>query len=209
MKKTILVVILCFAFGIQAAFSACNGPLNSVPTGYNFSYSNLTYSPNYGWCDSTKIGYYCNDTTHNCMAIVYCTSCAPGYSIDTIYKVQTNYLNICDNTLAFQDCCQECTDCGYNWGTNWYKYQEGTYKTCEQCSTNCTTKTVYRCNNGFYGTASAGGAGCYECPSDESGNVGYSEKGTTSITGCYIKAGANFSDGTGSGTYVEDCYYKQ
>lgn len=208
MRKTILATIGCFAVGINGALGVCNqSPLFSVPSGYNFSYSNLTYSSNYGYCNETTTGYYCNDSTRTCMAIVYCNTCQSGYTIDTVYKVQTNYLNICDNSLAFQDCCQPCADCGYRWNMYFYKYEQGTYKTCEPCSTNCTTTTVYRCNNGFYGTASAGGAGCYECPSDASGNKGYSEKGTTSITGCYIQSGKNFSDFNGKGVYSANCYY--
>lgn len=57
----------------------------------------------------------------------------------------------------------------------------------------------YQCKAGYYGT----GTTCTACPSP-----GTSAVGATAITECYIPSGTSFSDGTGSGTYKSDCYYK-
>ncbi len=83
------------------------------------------------------------------------------------------------------------------------------------CKNNaCIKKTSLRCVKGYYGTAEyeqlnlTKCTGCEPCPT--SGGIAgtTSGPGATAITECYLPSGTSFSDSTGSGIYVGDCYYK-
>lgn len=108
---------------------------------------------------------------------------------------------------------------------------------CNPTGTSCAACTTYRCNAGYYGTATSGSGGCTVCPANASCsggngstficNQGYYKSGSacarcpasggvygttkstgaTSITACYIPSGTAFTDTGGSGSYTGDCYY--
>ncbi len=61
----------------------------------------------------------------------------------------------------------------------------------------------YQCKIGYYGT----GKSCTECPASGGVHGTTSGAGATAITECFLPAGTAFSDGTGSGTYTDNCYY--
>lgn len=87
-----------------------------------------------------------------------------------------------------------------------YQYQET--KTYE-CDGSYTSRFAYRCASGAYGTARGSSysignlSGCSRCPSG-----GTSSAGSTSITSCYIPSGTAFNETSGTGTYTQNCYYK-
>ena len=106
---------------------------------------------------------------------------------------------------------------------------------CTPSGTSCSRCTTYKCDSGYYGTATSASAGCTVCPSNATcagGNDstfvcsrGYYKDGdkctkcpspgTTgllggaeAITECYIMTGYSFSDDSGSVMYTGNCYYQ-
>ena len=108
---------------------------------------------------------------------------------------------------------------------------------CLPIGKSCSSCTSYKCDSGYYGTATSASSGCTKCPLNATcagGNnstfvcdKGYYNNGTgctrcpasggiygttantgaTAITECYIPSGSAFSDSTGNGTYTDNCYY--
>lgn len=63
----------------------------------------------------------------------------------------------------------------------------------------------WKCNDGYF----YNGTTCERCPSS-GGVYGITGKiGAQSRTECYIPSGGSFSDATGSGVFVGDCYYSE
>lgn len=111
------------------------------------------------------------------------------------------------------------------------------YAACAPTGTSCSACNTYRCNAGYYGTATSGSSGCTACPANATCaggngstfvcNQGYYKSGSacarcpssggvygttkssgaTSITACYMPSGTAFSDTSGRGSYTGDCYY--
>lgn len=87
----------------------------------------------------------------------------------------------------------------------------GSSTVCAACPSNatCSSSVGHRdyfvCNKGYY----ASGSACVRCPS--SGGIYGTTLGTgaKSITECYMPAGTVFTDTTGSGVFVGDCYYSE
>lgn len=109
---------------------------------------------------------------------------------------------------------------------------------CTPSGTSCSACTSYKCDVGYYGTATSSSSGCTECPANATcsgGNKstffcvkGYYKTGSTcsqcpasggvygttatagatSITECYIPSGTLFFQTNGSGEYTGDCYYQ-
>lgn len=77
-------------------------------------------------------------------------------------------------------------------------------KCCPPCDESAVVPVEY-CPAGQYGFSASN---CQPCPVGPNGESTTSIKGQNrGITGCYIAAGTEFSDDTGSGVYVEKCSY--
>lgn len=63
-----------------------------------------------------------------------------------------------------------------------------------------------QCDVGYYQSSTRPFA-CEPCPSSGGIYGTTAAVGATSITECYLPAGREFSDATGSGIYTDDCYY--
>lgn len=107
-----------------------------------------------------------------------------------------NCINECPcSTIPYSYSC-DC-DSGY------YPINQGSLScTCDGvCPTNstCTSTSSFSCNRGFY----KNGSSCTACP----GGGTTPRSGATSVTSCYLAAGATGSDSSGSYTFTSDCYY--
>ncbi len=77
----------------------------------------------------------------------------------------------------------------------------GAFAACEQES-----KVYTSCKSGYY----KNGDTCLRCPPSLDGVYGTTvDKNTGGRTSCYIPSGNSFSDSTGSGTYMGNCYYSE
>lgn len=82
--------------------------------------------------------------------------------------------------------------------------------TSSEYSCSVTTSIEYACNTGSYRSAGSGlSMTCSPCPQQLGSAPSTSKIGNLSITGCYIPAKTSFSDDTGTGTYVHNCYYSE
>ncbi len=100
-------------------------------------------------------------------------------------------------------CEVDCGDeygCQHVSGTNYIGC--GYYELNSRCMCTVQHYSTYDCVSGYYGASGSFVPTCNECPSG-----GYSPEGTQRITGCYIRAGQNLSDGTGTYTFTNNCYY--
>lgn len=135
-----------------------------------------------------------------------CNSCSSGYT-------RTSSSGKCTNMPYYS--CTKSSSGGSSGGscttTSWTSAGTGAQSR-KYCSTSTSLGVMQcRCIANYYGTPSYSGGkctGCTPCPSDDSGNDGVSPVASTSVTACYIAANTNFTDSTGSGTYVGQCYYK-
>lgn len=113
-------------------------------------------------------------------------------------------------------CGTQCDSCGAGITPLWFSPETGYQSQIEyscglttECE--CTQSTKYRCDAGYYGTASysqlTGYRGCTRCPSS-GGVYGTSTAGNgTEITSCYIPTTSTLTDDTGSYQYTSNCYY--
>ena len=75
------------------------------------------------------------------------------------------------------------------------------------CDVDFTAEYEYGCAAGYYQSAGTGASmTCTRCPSS-GGVYGTNSVGTTAITSCYMPSGSSFSETSGSGTYIGNCYY--
>lgn len=130
--------------------------------------------------------------------------------------VGNNFLYICD-TIESENSDFVCNYCGFNevaWesvGNNRVRgiFSEGieNYSSAKNWTCTISKPYDYGCAAGYYQSGGSGASMiCSRCPS--SGGVsGHSIIGNTAITGCYIPAGNNFSDSTGTGIFLGHCYY--
>ena len=77
------------------------------------------------------------------------------------------------------------------------------------CTITCTCemgKTSYACKKNKYGspTSATDADACQDCPP----NSETSSYGAKSITECYLPAGTEYTDTTGTYTYTENCYHE-
>lgn len=161
-------------------------------------------------CDPDDLGYMdinpfasnnCSNPGATCYCgerVLSCPFCSSGYT-----RTQDSVALSSGGSAKYYYCKENCTGCSNctsdtSWSSAGTGYEKKVTRTCN-CNT-CNTSTSYRCAAGYYGSSSNGTSGCTRCPS--SGN---SAAGSTSATGCYITSG---SDGTGSFTYTQNCYYK-
>lgn len=124
-----------------------------------------------------------------------CSACKNGTPTEKTVKLSSTEsytYGECLKTIVGGTCPDECPN--LTWGdVSGKNYQA-------RCDGNMLSPSCeYQCKAGYYGT----GTTCTACPSP-----GTSAVGATAITECYIPSGTPFSDGTGSGTYKSDCYYK-
>lgn len=135
-----------------------------------------------------------------------CTSCSPGYTLTNVAFSQ------CGLKKIFKACdcvCSNCTsDIAYTAAGTGYQKKVNRYCDCSSGTAKCIETTVYQCAVGYYGRSTNGTSGCTRCPSSGGVYGTTAAAGSTAITSCYIPSGSSFSDGTGSGTYTGNCYYK-
>lgn len=136
-----------------------------------------------------------------------CTSCSPGYTLTNIALSQCGLFN---EIFKACDCvCSNCvSDVTYTAAGTGYQKKVNRYCDCGSGTAKCKTETVYQCAVGYYGRSTNGTSGCTRCPSSGGVYGTTATAGSTAITSCYIPEGSSFSDGTGSGTYTGNCYYK-
>ena len=187
--------------------------------------ANAISRPNLTMCESivcdgpateaTMYSAHCQMMTHNCyqnssgqtLQITSCSVCDSGYDL-----VSSSYDSaVCpDMYYSYNDCVRSCTGCtnctsDTSWSAGNTGYEKKVTRTCD-CNT-CRTSTSYRCAAGYYGSSTNGTSGCMRCPSS-GGVYGTSVAGSTSITSCYIPAGAiSWTDSTGTYVCGEDSYY--
>ena len=143
--------------------------------------------------------------------------CPSGFAVQTLVH---NSQSCPENIFQYEDCgrsCAGCSNCEDNgtWSASEKAgYQKRTKKTCNMDLCSCETSTVYRCDQGYYGSSKNGTSGCRRCPRADTTDL-FSPFGTTDSAGqttvysCYIAAGTGFEDMTGSGIYPEQCDYKR
>lgn len=105
-------------------------------------------------------------------------------------------------------CEQYCTcSCPENWETKYNGIERGTKYTCDmgECVIDGST---WRCATGYYGTPMSDSSGCTRCPATDGIYGTTNGPGATTATQCYIPAGTQFNDNSGSGTYTANCYYQ-
>ena len=210
MKKLILsaAFIITTAISINAFGVVCTKYPYSMPSGYTEA---GTIDTTDSKCALTfENGYWCNEQQRRCNKIIGCSVCD-----DYANRRENIYLSnsVCPNqSVEVSICCEQYP--GTTEASSWtrvsfnvlYQYQQ--IKTYE-CDGSYTISYAYRCAGGAYGTASGGNtsitnlSGCSRCPSG-----GTSSAGSTSITSCYIPSGTTFSEASGTGTYTQNCYYK-
>lgn len=136
-----------------------------------------------------------------------CTSCSPGYTLTNVAFSQCGLLN---KIFKACDCvCSNCvSDVTYTAAGTGYQKKVNRYCACGSGTAKCKTETVYQCAVGYYGRSKNGTSGCTRCPSSGGVYGTTATAGSTAITSCYIPEGSSFSDGTGSGTYTGNCYFK-
>lgn len=103
-----------------------------------------------------------------------------------------------------------CTVCDCPQTTDWIFDEEYAERniynntTTAYTCTHVSHSTEHGCAAGYYKTVPYD---CIKCPSS-GGISGTNEIGTGDITTCHIPSGSAFSDGTGTGTYTGNCFYK-
>ncbi len=157
-------------------------------------------------CSQTCSGNSASDWKTYSDGYVYRSVCKNG-CVTYEYRCNEGYSPL-DKTFdqpygCTKDCAEPCTST-----TEWKLSEVACIQSRKICENNCVVRTEYRCNDGCYGTASSDGtSGCTACPKSGRKN-GQSVAGSNkAITSCYL-SGA-FSDSTGSGTYTNNCYYKE
>ena len=195
----------------------------------------------------------CTSTTNSCYGgyrVYTCTTCNSGYT----RTAQSATIRGCANTITYYNCVADstgddtecdgtCDDCKSIIESNNSSgflspiptgYQKFTQKTCFIKTCQCTTyDPIYRCDTGYYGTASCqqqsgqfalSCSGCTKCPNDTNAYTDTdltTPAGTTSnastnftknlpITDCYLPAG-DYYDTSGKFTITDDesCYYSE
>lgn len=162
------------------------------------------------YCGESTSRCYRHNTTGEIVQINSCTSCLFGSG--AVLESEIWVSPTCANQLfSYSDCVKSCINCvsDVTWTrvTTLSPYEKKTTRTCN-CGT-CVENTAYRCAIGYWGSSTNGTSGCTRCPRDEGGNYGTTAAaGSTVVTACYIDSGKTFTDATGTGTYVGDCYYR-
>lgn len=105
--------------------------------------------------------------------------------------------------------CQKRKNCSNCTSSNWADlatpgYQSRTIATCDYSEGKCNTKTEYRCAKNYFGTAN-GTSGCSRCY--EKFGTETAGPGNNPATACYIPAGHEIDDSSGTYSYTENCYY--
>lgn len=165
-------------------------------------------------CPTSDSGLYVENSASNCKS--YVRQCYRGNGSGTTRIVYS--CNTCQTgqNLINTNMQVECMDisyykCGCTNGcstTEWTAKSTG-YEVRDYCNTtNCSTTKQYRCAVGYYGSSTNGTSGCTRCSASGGVYGTTAAAGSTVITSCYIPSGSSFSDSSGSGTYTENCYYK-
>ncbi len=143
------------------------------------------------------------------MGFADCSSC-----INSAWE-RTSVQTTCGSMImTYYKCCQQCTNCTSD--TTWRvattaqgllknSHQQKTTRTCN-CGT-CEESTQYRCAAGYWGNPTSISDTCERCPKND-GVYGTNIAGSnTTITSCYIKAGASMNDDGGTYNFTTDCPY--
>ena len=150
---------------------------------------------------------------------VYCVSSSSyncGCVQTTTYACASGYCGTCTDETDLSTCnCKRIPANGYcsagqiMCNTGYYKTVSSLGLTsCLACTANavsCTGLTDVTCKKNYYETTAGSGSllvRCNACPD----NTVTASTGATSVAECYIPAGTTFSDMSGNGKYVTDCY---
>ena len=144
-----------------------------------------------------------SEKCYNGYRVYVCTECYSGYTLTAGTPVT---ISGCANTVDPKSCTADCveTDCDDETWTDFTTgYQVYKTRTWNASTCSCTTMQSYRCDDGYYGTASCvrnvvtGGYACTGCSKCPSGGVYTDAALTTPATaGCFA----------GNGKTVESCY---
>ena len=170
-------------------------------------YSTSTSTPKTGVTATTSY-----EKAVNCIGVVQSCVC----SQTTTYACASGYCGTCTDETDLSTCnCKRIPANGYcsagqiMCNTGYYKTVSSLGLTsCLACTANavsCTGLTDVTCKKNYYETTAGSGSllvRCNACPD----NTVTASTGATSVAECYIPAGTTFSDMSGNGKYVTDCY---
>lgn len=148
------------------------------------------------------------------------TSCKSGRTPREVTVATTTCSNGASIKYTVCECyCNNCTTSAWANVSGSSTHQSRTVGSCS-CDTGtaqCTKKTEYRCRAGYYGSPSTSSSGCTKCTYTD-GVAGTSDPdlideandkyGNDTRGTCWITAGASSSDGTGSYSYKQKCYFE-
>ncbi|MBE6461315.1 MAG: hypothetical protein E7006_00530 [Alphaproteobacteria bacterium] len=148
----------------------------------------------------------------NCIGVVQSCVC----SQTTTYACASGYCGTCTDETDLSTCnCKAIPANGYC-SAGEIKCNTGYYNTnplnnpllitsCTACPANsesCTNLLNVTCKKNYYAVSGSANTICNACPD----NTVTASTGATSVAQCYIPAGTTFSDTSGNGKYVTDCY---
>lgn len=203
----IITGILIFADTSKATAATCQQttcPGNILPSN-NYT-SVACKGGNYSWYCYYDYQGNLKGPFENCP-----NGCADNYSFEDNSSFVSKTLKCTTGTLnAPATCVTNASLCGECESTTWSEipsipYARRTKKYCD--GPTCKSETEIGCKKGYYGTPTAIGTGCTQCPSSGGVSGTTDTIGAHDITECYLPAGSKFSDSTGNGTYSEKCYY--
>lgn len=230
MKKLLTAAAICLicadAYALTAGGTTCIQPVELENC---FSVDSTSCSCDViNACTSESVGLpvgYSGDVTRGIVVTTsgskcYCScgmksgtlSCAPGYT-GTAKYTYSNGNDIFSGCTKESTCDGTCDDCvSTDWTPGLSGLETQTTATCNKLTCECTKIIDTRCQAGYYGSGRFtinGTDPCTICPSS-GGIAGQSVTGSnTKITDCYIPANTSMSDGTGTYTYTNNCYYTE
>lgn len=184
-----------------------------------------TENPNSGKCLGA-VGWYCYYNNKGTLIGPFAScaaGCIDGYTGVTPQNWYNDIQSPCTNTninIRPINCVSNKTLCGECNSTTWTEipsipYATRTHKWCD--GTTCKSESQVGCKTGYYGTPTAVGSGCNQCPTIPDTNNIHGKTGAigaTDITSCYIPIGTAFSNSTGNGQYAvtsngSPCFYSK
>lgn len=167
-------------------------------------------------------GYDQNGNFYENIASCDHTGCKDGYSPkeNESFNQRVSGCSSAGNITHAYTCVSNAELCGECNSTTWTEipsipYATRTHKWCD--GTTCKSESQVGCKTGYWGTPTAVGSGCNQCPTIPDTNNIHGKTGAigaTDITSCYVPIGTAFSNSTGSGNYAvtsngSPCFYSK